>query len=427
LENSGVNFFKGYRKENIPPHVDMFVVGKHAKLVPEENEEVRTAFATGLPVKSFAEVLGSATQGKENIIVAGSYGKSTCAALLAWCLESAGKKPGYFIGAVPRTPPKSSTTGRGNLFVLEGDEYPSSNWDGRSKFLHYHPSHLLLTSLAHDHLNIFKTAADYRLPFKNLINSLPAEGMVVACSNGNHVKETLRELGRKAVFYGLDGQDAEWSIKDARYGEISSFNITRGSKKIARISTKLLGRHNMENMLGVSALLLTLELVTTGQLVQAISRFEPLERRLSRISDRTLIPLYEGFGSSRDKAKAAIGAIKLHYPEYKLIVIFEPHTFSWRNRDALSWYKTVFTGADKVFIYKPPTGALQENQLTLAEILDAVGGSVNAAGFESAKEGVELISRFVNKKSAVLILSSGGFDGIIGNVARLLEEKFPKL
>ena len=65
--------------------------------------------------------------------------------------------------------------------------------------------------------------------------------------------------------------------------------------------------------------------------------------------------MIEGFGSSYEKARSAIEAMLLHYPARPLVVVFEPHTFSWRSRDALSWYDTVFEGASRVLIAPPPS------------------------------------------------------------------------
>ena len=424
LENSGIRFFKGYRRENIPAGAEMFVIGKHAKLTPHENEEVRAAFETGLPIKSFAEVLGELSKDKENIVVAGSHGKSTCAALLAWCLKRAGKNPSYFIGAIPATPGKSSNVGRGNLFVLEGDEYPASNWDARSKFLHYRPAHVLLTSLAHDHLNVFKTVADYRAPFKKLINLLPASSIIAACADGDGVRETLADLNREATLYGLN-EKAGWHIENPAYSEISSFDIANQNKKIVRIETELLGTHNMENILGAAALLFTLNLVTPEQFAQAVAGFQPIQRRLDKKSEKTRIPVYEGFGSSGDKARAAISAIRTHYPNRKLMVLFEPHAFSWRDRQSLPWYDDVFAGTDKVLIYKPPENSTDQKQLSLDEIVERVrGANIDAAGFESAAIGLEFLDQSLDENCAVLILSSGGFDGIIEGAVNLLEQKF---
>ncbi len=427
LKTSGINYFSGYSKQNIPKEIDLIVIGKHANLVPEKNIEVEAAFKSGVTIKSFAQVLGDLSKDNANIVVAGSYGKSTCAAILAWCLEYAGKKPSYLIGAIPETPFSSSHIGKGKIFVLEGDEYPSSNWDNKSKFLHYHPDHILLTSLAHDHINIFRTVSDYRKPFKKLMNSLPTKGTIVACADGEGVVDTLKKLKRRVVFYGLKSK-ASWKVANIKYGETTSFDILKNNKKIIRLHTQLLGTHNIENILGVSTLLLTLGLISPKQLASAIKKFRAINRRLDRKSEKTKIPFYEGFGSSYDKARSAIAAMRLHFPDLKLIVVFEPHTFSWQDRQVLHWYDHVFNDADKVLIYKPPAKQkLAEDSLTLKEILQRVRkpGS-DAVGFNSPKEGLKLLEQGTDSNSAVLILTSGGFNGMVESVTQLLESKFPK-
>lgn len=426
LENSGIIFFKGYRRENIPPNVNIVVIGKHAGLIPEKNIEVRAAFDNNSNIKSFPEILNEIIKNKEVVVVAGSYGKSTCTALIAWCLEYTGKNPGYFIGAIPHTPPKSSKVGTGDIFVIEGDEYPSSNWNNQSKFLYYHPHNLLLTSLSHDHLNVFKTVEDYRVPFKKLINDLPENGMIVACMDGNGVKETIEETVKKAIFYSIKNNEAEWYIANTQHGEVSSFDLIHKNIKVAQITTAMLGRYNIENIVGVAALVLSKGWLTPEQFVEAISKFEPLERRLNKLSEKTVIPVYEGFGSSLDKAISVIQAMKLHYPKHKLLILFEPHALSWCSPNALDWYAKVFTDASQVFIYKLPEN--HKSQLSLSEIVETVNKSgINATGFESVDEGLRLLKKPLNEHTAVLILSSGGFGGITERVVDLAERLFPKL
>ena len=173
LKSANIAFAKGYRKENIPDDADVIIIGKNAKLQPETNEEVRAAFASGKLVRSFADIVHDMTVSSDNVVVAGSYGKSTCTALLAWCLRTAKKDPSYFIGEVTNGFECYAQRGQGPVFVLEGDEYPSSNWDSTSKFLRYNARNVLLTSATHDHVNVFPTHADYLVPFRALLDALP--------------------------------------------------------------------------------------------------------------------------------------------------------------------------------------------------------------------------------------------------------------
>ncbi len=427
LERNHIPFVSGYKRQNIPKDASSIVIGKHAGLTPDENEEVRAAFAAGTTLKSFPEVLAELGRDKDNIVIAGSYGKSTCAAIVAWCLQRAGLDPSYFFGAIAETPPESSKMTSGNLFVLEGDEYPSSNWDSRSKFLHYHPKHILLTSLEHDHINIFKTPDDYRKPFRELVSLLPRNGTITACVDGDGIADFISKINKKVVLYGLSGK-APWKIKNLNFGEKTSFDIIYNGKKMVGVSTSLLGRHNVENILGTAALIFSLGLSNPKQFQEAIASFKAIERRLDKKSDKTEIPIYEGFGSSYAKAKSAIEAAKLHFPNKKIAVIFEPHTFSWRNRQALPWYDNVFSGADLVMLYRPPAqSGNAQDQLALEEIVSRVRrAGINAIGFESPGEGLDVLERNLDNDTMILILSSGGFDGLIESVINIAESKFPK-
>ncbi len=415
-----------YSENNIPKDADMIVIGKHAKLIPEDNKEVKVAFESGIPVKSFPEVLGELTKDTENIIIAGNYAKSTCAALAAWCLERALKNPSYFIGAVPKTPGTSSRLGKGRHFVLEGDEYPASNWDPSSKFLYYNPKYVLLTSLSHDHINVFKTLESYIEPFSRLVKLIPAGGKLIACVDGENVREFIDKNFPGAITYGLKNS-ADWTAQNIQYGAQTSFDLVHNGKKIISLKTSLLGKHNIENIIGVSALLLSEGAVTPEELANGVETFQTLARRLDLKSEKTALKIYEGFGSSFVKARSAIEAIKLHYPDKRLIVIFEPHTFSWRNSDYIYQYDNVFNGADKVFIYKPPLqGAATHNQLALGDIIDRVKKSgTDVTGFEDTKEGLKLIQNEWKADDAVLILTSGDLDGLVELIPKSAEKQFP--
>lgn len=415
-----------FSPKNIPDDVDYIVIGKHAKLVPEENEEVRSAFDSGKTILSFPQVLEKITQNKEPIVVVGSYGKSTCTSLISWCLEINHKDPSYFIGALPLTPYTNARLGQGNSFILEGDEYPSSNWDTTSKFLFLHPKHLLVTALAHDHINVFPTHEDYLVPFTQLLREIPASGTVTMCIDDETIRSQIPLLSRDIITYGLD-KDAQYHPENIEYGMVSSFDLICKGVPIARMTTSLLGKHNIQNIVGISALLLETHKITVEELTHGVGSFKGIVRRLDRKSEKTSIPLYEGFGSSVDKAQSAIEAIKLHFPERRLVVVFEPHTFSWRNRATLHWYDTVFEHVDHVFIYKPPEhGSTTHDQVTLDEIVKRIQTSTIAVTpFENTATGLIELINHTEAHDVILILSSGGMNGFIPQIVLALEEKFP--
>ncbi len=424
LAKANIPFANGYKKENIPADADVIVIGKNAKLVPESNEEVKAAFDSGKKVASFPDIISQLTATTDNVVVAGSYGKSTCTALLAWCLKEAGKDPSYFVGEITRGFEAHAHAGTGNMFVLEGDEYPSANWDSTSKFLHYHPRSVLLTSATHDHVNIYPTHEDYVKPFKALMAAVPQDGLVVFNSGEAFAKALAEEYTGTKVSYGMTSK-AQWYPVNIKYGMPTAFDLMHGSEKVTTLSTTQLGAHNIENIIGTSALLLTKGLLTPQELTQGIATFQGVKRRMELLSPHSTIPVYEGFGSSYEKAKSAIAAMKLHFPTRRLVVVFEPHTFTWRNRAALHQYDDVFAGADKIYIYEPATqGSATHAQLTQDEIVERV----KAAGHdvEAIHTGEpEPIVQTLTTNDAVLLLTSGDLGGLITKIPALLEREFP--
>ena len=419
-----------YAAQNIPDDADLIVIGKNARLVQDKNAEVAEAFRRaarpgGPKILSFAEVLALLSRGHENIVVAGSFGKTTSVAMMAHCLASAGLDPSWMIGAVPLSPARASNAGTGNLFLLEGDEYPSSNTDDRSKFLHYRPAHVLLTPLSHDHVNVFPTIESYLAPFHQFFDLVPRDGLIVAATSGELSERFLAGVKRDVVTFGLASGD--WRAADIAYGAVSQFTLAERGREIARVSTTQLGAHNIENMVGIGAFVLTRGLASVEQYTAAMASFRGVVRRLDRKSDRTSVPMFEGFGSSYDKAKSAIAAMRQHFAQRRLLVVFEPHTFSWRNRNTLEWYDDVFRGCDRVFIFEPANqGAGTHEQASLDEIMERVSAAgVAATPIHSCDEGLAKIGAELRKDDAVLFLTSGDIGGLIEQLPLLAEKRYP--
>lgn len=447
-----------YAAKNIPSDVELIVIGKNAKLIPETNPEVAAAFqlkqTRGIRIASFPEVLHELTAKTKNYIVAGSFGKSTCATLLAWTLIHADKDPSYFLGAVPIAAPFEASAkegfdtnahlGGGKTFVLEGDEYPSANWDSRSKFLHYNPSSVLLTSAEHDHLNVFPTIEDYLKPYRELIKIIPPLGNLIACLDGENIKQLINESNRPVITYSFNqAGGGNWyaaniergSTSLTTSGTVSRFDLVFNGTVVTKIETQLLGDHNIQNMVGAAALLLTEQIVTIDQLTSAFRQFRGVKRRLELKTPAAILPVYEDFGTSRAKALAGFRTIRQHYPNRRIIAVFEPHTFSWRNRNALEWYDTLFNDVDIAFIFEPATqGAATHDQVSRDEIVARVrtGGSTGLTtskevyGVATRGELLQQLTPRLKQGDVVIMSTSGGMDGAIEAVLGYIQKKFPK-
>jgi hypothetical protein len=127
------------------------------------------------------------------LAVAGTHGKTTTSAMLAWILEDAGLNPGYLVGGVPMNFGVSARLTESPFFVIEADEYDTAFFDKRSKFVHYRPRTAILNNLEYDHADIFPDLAAIETQFHHLVRTVPGNGRVIANGGDNNV---LRVLGR---------------------------------------------------------------------------------------------------------------------------------------------------------------------------------------------------------------------------------------
>lgn len=411
LDRIGVPFHNGFDPALLPAAIDVAIVGTSAKL-GFENPEIEALQRRGIPCFSFAEFLGRHTAARRNIVVAGSFGKSTLTAMIAYLLRACGRDPGWFIGAVPLDLDRTGNWGADPEMVIEGDEYVVSEQDRRSKFLLYEPAHLLISSLTHDHFNMFPTFESYQAPFRALLERRSRAGALV-CARGYGALAEM--VGRKeAIWYGLDAVPGQWGARVLALGERSRFALIAPSGRSAEIETQMLGLHNIENFVGATALLVSLDLASLESIAAAAPHFRGVERRLDRKTTRSAVPIYEGFGSSLEKAQSALAAISLHFPRSRRIVVFEPHAFSWRNRAALAWYDVVFDGASQVVLLPPPLhGADQHGQLQPEEIAARVRASgTPCLAVSDAAAAQAALHAMLRPGDVVLLLSSGPLGGL---------------
>jgi len=423
LDRMGIAWREGFDAALIPPDIGVAIVGSSAKLDIAANPELAELIARGVPRYGFADFLGGHTRGRDTVVIAGSFGKSTLTALCAVLLREARRDPGYFIGAVPLDLTATGHWGADRTFLIEGDEYVMGPGDKRSKFLLYHPDSLLISSLVHDHVNVFPTMASYEAPFRALIDLLPPRGLLV-CAQGF---EPLHRLcaGREVVWYGLEAREG-YHAEDVEIGEITRFVLVAPDGARIPLATQLLGLHNIENILGAAALLLERGEIDAAALQRGVARFRGVARRLDRKTTRSRVPAYEGFGSSYEKARSAIDAILLHFPARPAVVVFEPHTFSWRDAGALAWYDTVFAGVSRVLMLPPPShGAASHAQLTQQQILQRVrAAGVEATAVSGGEAVLADLAGSLAGDEVVLLLSSGPLDGLAASLPRMLEQRF---
>ena len=375
----------GWHPERITPDLDAIILGMHAR---EDNPELVRARELGIKIYSFPEYLYEQTKDKIRIVVGGSHGKTTTTSMILYVLNRLGIEADYMVGAqiegFERMVRLSDTA---KYAVFEGDEYLTSPLDLRSKFLWYHPHVAILTGIAWDHINVFPTFPEYVETFRKFVDSFEPNGSFIYYKGD----ENLRAIA----------EGARNDITCIPYSEYTG-----------DVAMQVFGKHNMQNL---QAAMLACHCigVKPDDFYREIASFTGASNRLEKIAETADCVAYKDFAHSPSKLKATVNAVRERYPEKRLVACMELHTFSSLMADFLPQYKGCMAEADVAYVYFNPK-VIEHKRLTpiTAEEVREAFGTTNVEVFTESEALQAKLRSLEYKNTALLMMSSGTFDGI---------------
>ncbi|MFT4713542.1 MAG: UDP-N-acetylmuramate: L-alanyl-gamma-D-glutamyl-meso-diaminopimelate ligase, partial [Candidatus Azotimanducaceae bacterium] len=300
LATSGISLSSPYSAENIPFDVDLFIIG-NANL-PRGNPAVEHVLNSGVPYTSGAEWLGMhLLEDKWVIAVSGTHGKTTTSAMIAWILEYAGMKPGFLIGGLPNNFSESARIGETSFFVIEADEYDTSYFDRRSKFLHYKPRTLVINNLEYDHADIFPDLKAIKNQFHLLVRSVPGTGTIIRPQFDGNIDSVI-DMGcwSEEQTFNLDSETSQVDAAKDSAATLSAFTIKEDGSEFnvflageitGSVSWELNGEHNIKNAL--SAILAARNVGILPEVAcEALGLFKGVKRRMEVIHQNDQITIY---------------------------------------------------------------------------------------------------------------------------------------
>ena len=427
LAEAGVHVHEGYdpaRLASIKP--DMVVIGNAMTRGNPEVEwllDTRAVAFTSLPAMLHDQVL----RNRENLVIAGTHGKTTTTALAAYLLRENGRDPGYLIGGVPQDPPTGSHLGKAaDPFVIEGDEYDSAFFDKRSKFIHYSPHIAVFNNLEFDHADIFRDLADVQRTFIHFSRIIPRSGFAVL--NGDD--GNLRALGAmpwtRVIRVGLDEGNDTRIVDFVETPAGSSFGLRWRGTPWARVEWSLPGIYNARNAaMAATAAGLALEGdLPTGISLGPLGRFRGVKRRQEVLVSTPGLTVIEDFGHHPTALAETLHSIRARFPGAVLTVAFEPRSNTARIRTLQSGFARALAHADEVYL-----GAVSRAEALLEEErfdTEAVVGNLEAQGVRAWRFGSNadlydaLASDTLPPRGSpriVIFFTNGSFDGIISRFA----------
>ncbi|HET6465780.1 MAG TPA: UDP-N-acetylmuramate:L-alanyl-gamma-D-glutamyl-meso-diaminopimelate ligase [Nitrospiria bacterium] len=421
LEREGIPYRIGFRPENIESDTDLVVIGN---AVSKTNTEVQAVLDRGIPYRSFPQALAEFfLANRTPIVIAGTHGKTTTSALMAWVLESAGLDPGFMIGGQVVNFDANSRPGTGRYFVVEGDEYDTAFFDKGPKFLHYRPHAAILTSIEFDHGDIYNSLGEIKTAFRNFIRLVPSDGILLAVDEDPNVREVIREVSCPRATYGLN-PSAEWRAEGVRFDSGGvSFHVRNGRRDLGLFHSKMVGRHNLVNALAVIGLASSLGL--SPEIIQkGIESFLGVKRRQEVLGEVGGVIVMDDFAHHPTAIRETLAGLRLRYPQRRIWAVFEPRSATSRRNVFQKEFPPSFDPADRIVIaniFAPEklAAGLRLDPKRVAEDLRDLGKE--AEFISTADEIVRTISPHLRSGDLVCVMSSGGFDGIHGKLLKALE------
>jgi len=397
LAAAGITVLEGYAPEHLQPAPDAVVVGNvmtRGRPIVEYLLNSSLAYVSG-PQWLAEQVL----RGRWVMAVAGTHGKTTTSAMLAWILEQAGMQPGFLIGGVPVDFGISARLGESPFFVIEADEYDTAFFDKRSKFVHYRPRTLVLNNLEFDHADIFPDLDAIKRQFHHLLRIVPGQGLVIANATDANLDAVLA-MGCWTPLERFGGGD--WQAR-AVAPDGSRFEVYWRDELQGRLTWSQVGLHNVQNALAAIAAARHAG-VPSPRAIAALASFQGVRRRLEQRGVANGVTVYDDFAHHPTAIALTLQGLRGRLAGGRLIAVLEPRSNSMRMGVFKDNLAAALQAADAAVLYQAPDLEW--------ELAAAVGSLPDAQVQVSIDAVVAAVAACARPGDHVVVMSNGGFGGI---------------
>ncbi len=440
LEAWGVRCLTGFDPAHLSPPPDLVIIGNVCR---RDNPEARAAIDGGLAYTDMAHALGDRIlPGRSPLVVAGTHGKTTTSAMSAYLLDRAGREPGFLIGGLPKDFPASYRLGRAHLrlvdrgggdarrgppFVVEGDEYDTAFFEKTPKCWHYKPEVAILTSIEHDHVDIYPTEAAYLDAFRGFVERVPPSGLIVAAAADRRVREVIAGARAEVVTFALDGDDtggappdylAVVAVTDA-HG--TTFDLFAQGSSCGRFALRVPGVHNVRN--AVAALVAAAHGfgVTFDVLRGALPGFSGVRRRQDLLGTPADVAVYDDFAHHPTAVDETLRALAAKHRGARLCAVFEPRSATACRAMHQDAYAAAFGAACRVILAPRGRARIDGDALDLEQLVrDLRARGVDATSPSELDGVVAEIDAWARPGDVVALLSNGAFGGVPARVVAAL-------
>jgi UDP-N-acetylmuramate: L-alanyl-gamma-D-glutamyl-meso-diaminopimelate ligase len=402
----------GWFPENITEELDAVILGLHSE---NTNPELLRAQELGLKVYCYPEFMYHINRGKKRVVIAGSHGKTTITVMVMHVLNFYGIKYNYLVGApLEGSNSNAQITDDASIFIVEGDEYPSSPIDRRPKFVHYQPDIALISGIAWDHVNHYPNFSDYTDQFRNFINSIKIGGKLVYYENDEVVDKLAHDtkMPIMKIPYSTHGYEL--------FDNKSFLKIPGG-----RLPLHIIGDHNMQNISGAKAICMELG-ISSEKFYNGIKYFKGASMRMQLLGKSDSVAIYLDYAQAPSKLKASVQSAKKQFPGRKLVACMELHAIDSLQENYLEQYRDTMLSADVAIVYYDPAllASYGLTGITPEKVRRAFSTDRLIQVYTETDKMLDRLYSLVWDNANLLLMTTGNFSGIAFNkiAERILEK-----
>lgn len=389
----------GWFPEKLTPDIDAVILGMHAHA---DNPELARAKELGLKIYSYPEFLYEQSKEKTRVVIGGSHGKTTITSMILHVLNFHHKDIDYMVGAqLEGFDCMVKITNDNDFMILEGDEYLSSPIDLRSKFLLYQPNIALISGIAWDHINVFKTFDDYIDQFRKFVATITPGGVLVYNEEDPEVVKVVESA--ENYFRKIPYKTPEYEIIDG---------VVNLKTDMGDVPLSVFGKHNLLNMEGARFICSQLGIMEE-EFYEAIMSFKGASKRLEKVERPDGGLLYKDFAHAPSKVKATVAAFAEQFSKTETFGFLELHTYSSLNPIFLEQYDHALDGLDHaVVFYSEEALRIKRMDPISPDLIKEKFRNQDLKVFTNAADLHQYWETLDKTKGAFLMMSSGNFGGL---------------
>ncbi len=397
----------GWFPEDITPDLQAVILGMHAR---KDNPELIRAQELGIPVYSYPSYFYQQTQDKTRVVIGGSHGKTTITSMIVHVLRHAQSDFDYLVGAqldgfdcMVRLSPDSKVA------IIEGDEYLASALDAVPKFHLYKPDIALISGIAWDHINVFKTFESYVDQFRKFIDVIEPGGKLIYCEEDPEVKKLANPIpGPSPRGKGVEAIKIPYGVPKHEIRDGHTVLLTSQGE----VPLQVFGRHNLMNLEGARHVCHQLG-ISDKTFYEAISTFHGAAKRLEKLAESGAKVVFKDFAHSPSKLKATVEAVREQFPHRRITACMELHTYSSLSEGFLDQYEGCMAGADDAIVfYDPHAVQLKRLPPVPPERIHKAFGRDDLQVLNDPIAVMGAVREHQRDSGVLLMMSSGNFGGI---------------